>query len=209
MNFMANIKAKSTLLHSVAENTGYIKKLVDCTATVEGYSEYLLNLHRVYKAIENALVKNENNPNVKPFVTTELFRSELIQKDIEVLLGDKASSVSVLASTEAYVDRINEVSENNPELVIAHAYTRFLADLFGGRVFFSLLSEKYNIKNEALNYYTFPKIQDPKEYVMNYHNMLNTLNLSDDLKDKFVHEINNSYIYNIAISNELDIKLNK
>ncbi len=209
MKFMSDIRAKSSLLHGTAENTGYIKKLVDCKASVDGYGEYIFNLQKVYEAIESALVKNKDNSNVKPFVTTELFRSELIKKDVEALFGDKVDSLSLLPSTEAYVDRINEMSERNPEMVIAHAYTRFLADLFGGRTFFSLLSEKYNIKHDALNYYSFPGISDMKEYVMNYHNMLNSLNLSEEMCDKFIIEVNNSYIYNIAISNELDFKLNK
>lgn len=209
MKFMADIKAKSSLLHGTAENTGYIKKIVDGKASVDGYGEYIFNLQKVYEAIEDALVKNKDNSNVKPFVTTELFRAELIKKDVKALFGDRETSLSLLPSTEAYVDRINEMSERNPELVIAHAYTRFLADLFGGRVFFSLLSEKYNIKHEALNYYSFPNIGDMKEYVMNYHNMLNSLNLSEEMCNKFIIEVNNSYIYNIAISGELDFKLSK
>ena len=43
---------------------------------------------------------------------------------------------------------------------------------------------------------------------MNYHNMLNTLELTDAEKEDFLIEISNSYIYNMAISNELDAKNN-
>ena len=46
-----------------------------------------------------------------------------------------------------------------------------------------------------------------KSYVMNYHNMLNSLNLKDDEKDSFILEICNSYIYNMGISNELYAQL--
>lgn len=45
-----------------------------------------------------------------------------------------------------------------------------------------------------------------KAYVMNYHNMLNTLTLTVEEKEEFIIEICNSYIYNMAISNELDSK---
>ena len=82
MKFMMDIREKTSLLHSAAENTGYIKKLVDGTASVDGYAEYIYNLEKMYKAIENALDKNENNDVVKPFVTKELYRSELMRKDI-------------------------------------------------------------------------------------------------------------------------------
>lgn len=156
MKFMMDIREKTSLLHSAAENTGYIKKLVDGAASIEGYAEYILNLEKMYRAIEVALDKNENNEVVKPFVTKELYRSELMRKDLEFLLGDKMDSIKLLASTEACVAKIEELSEKNPELVVAYAYTRFLADLFGGRTFLSLLSTNYKISAEGLNYYQFP-----------------------------------------------------
>ena len=207
MKFMMDIREKTSLLHSAAENTGYIKKLVDGNASVEGYAEYIYNLERMYKAIEDALDKNENNAIVKPFVTRELYRSELIRKDLEFLLGDKLNSLKLLASTEACVAKIEELSKTKPELVVAYAYTRFLADLFGGRTFLSLLSTSYKISNEGLNYYQFPEINDLRGYVMKYHNMLADINLSDEMKIDFINEFNNAYIYNLAISNELEAKL--
>ena len=207
MKFMLDIREKTSLLHSAAENTGYIKKLVDGTASVDGYAEYIYNLEKMYKAIENALDKNENNDVVKPFVTKELYRSELMRKDLNFLLGDKLNSMKLLASTEACVAKIEELSETKPELVVAYAYTRFLADLFGGRTFLSLLSTSYKISNEGLNYYQFPEINDLRGYVMKYHNMLADINLSDEMKVDFINEVNNAYNYNLAISNELDAKL--
>lgn len=207
MKFMMDIREKTSLLHSAAENTGYIKKLVDGNASVEGYAEYIYNLERMYKAIEDALDKNENNNVIKPFVTRELYRSELMRKDLEFLLDDKLDSIKLLASTEACVAKIEELSETKPELVIAYAYTRFLADLFGGRTFLSLLSTNYKISNEGLNYYQFPEINDLRGYVMKYHNMLAGIELSDEMKIDFINEVNNAYIYNLAISNELDAKL--
>lgn len=207
MKFMMDIREKTSLLHSAAENTGYIKKLVDGTASVEGYAEYILNLERMYRAIEMALDKNENNEIVKPFVTRELYRSELMRKDLKFLLGDKVDSIKLLASTEACVAKIEELSEKNPELVVAYAYTRFLADLFGGRTFLSLLSTSYKISGEGLNYYNFPEITDLRGYVMKYHNMLSGINLPEEKKIDFINEVNNAYIYNLAISNELEAKL--
>ncbi|SCI90463.1 Heme oxygenase 1 [uncultured Clostridium sp.] len=207
MKFMMDIREKTSLLHSAAENTGYIKKLVDGAASIEGYAEYILNLEKMYRAIEVALDKNENNEVVKPFVTKELYRSELMRKDLEFLLGDKMDSIKLLASTEACVAKIEELSEKNPELVVAYAYTRFLADLFGGRTFLSLLSTNYKISAEGLNYYQFPEINDLRGYVMKYHNMLADIRLSEEKKIDFINEVNNAYIYNLAISNELDAKL--
>ena len=161
----------------------------------------------MYKAIEDALDKNENNTIVKPFVTERIVSFEIMRKDLEFLLGDKLNSMKLLASTEACVAKIEELSKIKPELVVAYAYTRFLADLFGGRTFLSLLSTNYKISNEGLNYYQFPEINDLRGYVMKYHNMLGEINLSNEMKIDFINEVNNAYIYNLAISNELEAKL--
>lgn len=207
MKFMMEIKEKTALLHSATENTGYIKKILNGTATVQGYAEYIYNLERMYRAIEESLDENKDNKIVKPFVTKELYRSERMRKDLDFLLKSNSDSIKLLASTEACVARIKEVSKNKPELIIAYAYTRFLADLFGGRIFLSILSKDYKISEEGLNYYQFPDIKDFKEYVMKYHNMLGEINLSDDMKTEFINEVSNAYAYNAAISNELDAKL--
>ena len=161
----------------------------------------------MYKAIEDALDKNSDNPIVKDFITKELYRYELIEKDIKHLLGSKVSDMNLLASTVACVARINELSDTKPELIIAYAYTRFLADLFGGRLFYDLLSNEYKIADEGLNYYNFKELGDMREYTMNYAAKLDSINLDDNLKQEFINEVNNAYIYNLAISNELEIKL--
>ena len=42
---------------------------------------------------------------------------------------------------------------------------------------------------------------------MGYGARLSGINISDNLKTEFINEVNNAYIYNLAISNELEIKL--
>ena len=207
MEFITNIRNASHTLHSASEHTGYIKRILAKNATKEGYGEYLYNLSAMYKAIEDALDKNSTHPVVKDFITKELNRHELIEKDIKYLLGDKVSSMNLLASTIASIARINEIANTKPELIVAYAYTRFLADLFGGRMFYELFSKEYKIENEGLNYYNFEGIDDMRGYAMRYGAKLSSMSLADNLKTEFINEVNNAYIYNLAISNELETKL--
>ena len=207
MEFITNIRNASHTLHSASEHTGYIKRILAKNATKEGYGEYLYNLSAMYKAIEDALDKNSNHPVVKDFITKELYKHELLEKDIKYLLGDKVSSMNLLASTIASIARINEIANTKPELIVAYAYTRFLADLFGGRMFYELFSKEYKIENEGLNYYSFEGIDDMRGYAMKYGAKLSSMSLADNLKTEFINEVNNAYIYNLAISNELETKL--
>ena len=202
MDLMTNIRKSSATLHSAAEHSGFIKRIVDGNASRESYAEYLFNLSAMYKSIEDAIENNSTNEIIKDFVTPELYRYDLIQKDLKFLLGDKLVEMELLPSTLAFIDKINDLEKTNPELIIAYAYTRFIADLFGGRTFIH-----YKVDPECLNYYSCDKIKDIRSYVMNYANKINNLNLSKEMEVKFINEISNAYIYNLAISNELEAKL--
>lgn len=204
MEFMKLIRQKSMILHRAAENSGFLQRLVKGDTTVSGYAEYLYNLCAVYEAIEQSLESAREVEALKPFITPELYRTAKIKKDLEYLLPNH--SLTLLASTEAYVARIHEVAANTPELVIPHAYTRFLADLFGGRTLANLMSETYQISNDGLNYYDFDELEDIRTYVMSYHHKLGALVLDETLKQAFLNEVSNAYIYNLAISEELEAK---
>ena len=207
MDLITKIRRNTSALHSASEHTGFIKRIVDGNACKDSYAEYLFNLSAMYKAIEDTIEKNASNEVIKDFVTKELYRYELIQKDLEFLLGDKLKDMTLLPSTKAFVERIEELEKTNPELIIAYAYTRFIADLFGGRTFISLLSVNYKVPKEGLNYYNCDQIKDIRSYVMNYASKINSINLTEELENKLINEVSNAYIYNLAISCELEAKL--
>ena len=207
MDLITKIRRNTGALHSASEHTGFIKRIVDGQACKDSYAEYLFNLSAMYKAIEDTIEKNISNEVIKNFATKELYRYELIQKDLEFLLGDKLNDMNLLPSTKAFIERIEEIDNTNPELIIEYAYTRFIADLFGGRTFIALLSVNYKVPKEGLNYYNCDQIKDIRSYVMNYASKINSINLSEELENKLINEVSNAYIYNLAISCELEAKL--
>ncbi|MEG0854995.1 MAG: biliverdin-producing heme oxygenase [Terrisporobacter sp.] len=207
MDLMTKIRKNTATLHSAAEHTGFIKRIVDGHACKDTYAEYLFNLHFMYKAIEETIEKNKDNKVVQEFATTELYKSELIKKDLEFLLGDKLETMELLPSTSTFINRIKEIDNSNSELIVAYAYTRFIADLFGGRTFVALLAVNYKVAAEGLNYYKCDGVKDIRAYVMNYANKINNMNLSVELEAKLINEVSNAYIYNLAISCELEAKL--
>ena len=207
MDLLTKIRKNTGTLHSAAEHSGFIKRIVDGNTSKESYAEYLFNLSAMYKAIEDTIDKNSSNEIVKDFVTKELYKYELIQKDLEFLLGDKLNTMELLPSTLSFIERINEIDNSSPELIVAYAYTRFIADLFGGRTFVSLLNVNYKVPSEGLNYYNCDGIKNIRAYVMDYAMKINNINLPSDLEDKLIVEVSNAYIYNLAISQELEAKL--
>lgn len=204
MNFLKTIQGDTKRLHGMAENTGFIKRLVDGNATIKTYGEYIYNLYFVYKAIEDNLQKHTDDKILKEFITPEVFRADSLLKDSKFLLGDEIDSIQMCDSTKVFVNRLNEISNTNPNLLVAHAYTRYLADLFGGRTIYEIVKSKYDISSEGLNYYIFDKIPNLKEFVMMYHEKLNLIKLADKDKNDFLNEVCLSYVFNISLSNEIE-----
>ena len=207
MDLITKIRKNTGALHSAAEHSGILKRIVDGNASVDGYVEYLFNLSAMYKVIEETIENNKDNEVVKEFATPELYRYKLIEKDLKYFLGENSDKYELLASTIAFVEKIKEIGNTNPELIVAYAYTRFIADLFGGRTFVALLSVNYKVPAEGLNYYNCDGIKNIRAYVMNYAVKINDIKLSSELEEKLVTEVSNAYIYNLAISQELEAKL--
>ncbi|MGL4654852.1 MAG: heme oxygenase (biliverdin-producing) [Sarcina sp.] len=204
-NFAMTMRTSNNNLHTAAEKTGFNARLVEGRATRESYTEYLFNLKAAYEAIERNLDKYSDVEGLKPFITKDLYRTAQIEKDLKILAKDK--EFELLPSAKAYVARIDEIGEKNPMLLVAHAYTRFLADLFGGRTIFQIVKENYKIEDEALNYFMFPEVEDVRMRSMAYIGNLAKMDLSEEVQGLFLNEIANSYLYNIGISVELEAKL--
>eukprot|EP00586_Coscinodiscus_wailesii_P009903 CAMPEP_0172511654 /NCGR_PEP_ID=MMETSP1066-20121228/237973_1 /TAXON_ID=671091 /ORGANISM="Coscinodiscus wailesii, Strain CCMP2513" /LENGTH=82 /DNA_ID=CAMNT_0013291119 /DNA_START=339 /DNA_END=584 /DNA_ORIENTATION=- len=62
-----------------------------------------------------------------------LRRVNSISEDMEYFYGAEwKNKIATSHAAQKYIDRVVEVSRNEPKLLIAHQYTRYLGDLFGG-----------------------------------------------------------------------------
>jgi len=65
---------------------------------------------------------------------------------------------------QEYVQRLEECGKENPELLIAHAYTRYLGDLSGGQILKRLAQRNYGLKSDGTNFYDFPLVSNMKVF---------------------------------------------
>ncbi len=121
--------------HTMAENVNFIKSFLGGVIDKGSYTEMLSKLYFVYEAIENAMEKNKEHEYIKPIYFPELNRTESLKEDLIFHYGeDWLENVTLSKATLDYVNRINAISKEKPELLVAHAYTRYLGDLSGGQI---------------------------------------------------------------------------
>jgi len=191
--------------HSMAENTAFVTGFFRGIATKSAFSQLVADLYFVYRAMEDAFSASAD-PSVRALDYPSLRRVPALEEDMAYYFGDGwASTVKPTAATRKYVARIEEVAAEAPYLLIAHMYTRYLGDLFGGQMMGGMARRSLGLDaGSGTAFYTFVDIQDAKGFIEEWYRELNALELSDAQKQAIVDEANLVFALNIEIFDELD-----
>ncbi|KAL3912910.1 MAG: hypothetical protein SGARI_000918 [Bacillariaceae sp.] len=143
----------------------------------------------------------------------ELRRLEALQKDMSYFYGGeqgdwKHQVPAPTPATKKYVARIRQLINNSDEsyLLIAHQYTRYLGDLFGGQMMGGMAQRTMKLPDDGsgVAFYQFDSIDSTKDYITDWYQRLNDLDLTEEQKEKIVDEANLVFELNIGILEELE-----
>jgi heme oxygenase len=205
-NLAIQLREGTSKSHSMAENVSFVKSFLGGVIDKESYKKMVANLYFVYVAIEEAMERNKTHKCIEPIFYQELNRRKSLEKDLEFYYGkDWQDKVNPSPATQAYVERIYTVSENKPELLVAHAYTRYLGDLSGGQILKKIAQRAMNLKdNQGLAFYDFDQIKDEQDFKQKYKLALDNLPISSDDTSKIIAEANVSFNLNMKMFQELE-----
>ena len=74
MNFSKQIKEGTKASHTMAENTGFVRNFLAGMVNEENYRGLIANFYFVYRALEEEVAKNKDNPVLAPIAFDELKR---------------------------------------------------------------------------------------------------------------------------------------
>lgn len=210
-NLATKLREGTKKSHSMAENTGFIACFLKGTVEKNSYRKLVSNLYFVYSAMEEEMRKHQNHPVLSKMYFPELERKESLERDLAYYFGANwRDQVAPSAATQAYVDRIHEVAETDPELMIAHLYTRYLGDLSGGQILKKIAQNGMNLSDgEGTNFYEFKQISDEREFKKQYRATLDALPIDDAKGDRIVDEANDAFGSNMKMFKELEGNLIK
>jgi heme oxygenase (biliverdin-producing, ferredoxin) len=154
--FADRLRSYTQVLHEQAERSGFVAMLLRGTATRRGYALFLANLWPAYDALEKGLKAHASAPGIATLADTSVYRASSLDSDLRALLGSEwRTRVPLLPAGAEYARRIETCSEKRSELLIAHAYVRYLGDLSGGRVLKQVLIRSLQLNEESLSFYDF------------------------------------------------------
>jgi len=207
------LKTGTEEAHKEAESVHFVKNFIRGKIDRNLYALFVAQMFHVYRCLETEL--NEHAPRnfADCHFPKELNRSEALREDIDFWQGS-TDDPPISPATQDYLDRIRTVAKERPLLLLAHAYTRYLGDLSGGKILARvakralLLGSDENGVTEGLAFYDFPLLRGSvKAFKDRYRQALNDLQFEDpdEAVQAIVQEANIAFLLNMRLFEELDV----
>ncbi|XP_015245874.1 PREDICTED: heme oxygenase 1 [Cyprinodon variegatus] len=200
------IKAATKENHVRAENTQLMLSYQKGQITLPQYKVLLCSLYEIYKALEEELDRNSSHPAVAPiYFPQELARLESIERDLEYFFGPNwRNQVIVPAATHRYEQRLRKIGKEKPELLVSHAYTRYLGDLSGGQVLGKITQKSLGLSSkEGLSFFSFPGVSSPNRFKQLYRSRMNSVELTEEARAAVLEEAVAAFELNIQVFDDL------
>ena len=163
----------------------------------------MASLYHIYVALEEEIERNKENPVYTPlYFPEELHRRAALEQDMAFWYGPRwQEAIPYTQATKRYVQRLQEVGRTEPELLVAHAYTRYLGDLSGGQVLKKIAQKALNLPSsgEGLAFFTFPNIASATKFKQLYRSRMNTLEMTPEVRQRVLDEAKTAFLLNIQV----------
>lgn len=192
--------------HTMAENVGFVRGFLAGVVDQRSYRQLVANFYFIYGALEAELERHKDHPVLSLIHFPELWREQTLEADLAYYYGASwPTLIKPSPACEAYVAQIKAISDSQPELLVAHAYTRYMGDLSGGQILKNIAKRAMGLQDGAgTAFYEFPQIRNPGPFKIKYRAALDALPISDDQAKAIVSEANSSFHMNMKMFKELE-----
>jgi heme oxygenase len=210
-NLASKLREGTKKAHTMAENVGFVKCFLKGVVEPTSYRKLVANLYFVYSAMEEEMERHQQHPILSQLYFKELNRQRSLEQDLKYYFGSQwREEIALSPAGEAYVQRIREVSNSEPELLISHLYTRYLGDLSGGQILKGIAQRAMNLADgQGTAFYEFKDIPDEKQFKATYRQTLDQLPIDEATGDRIVDEANAAFGMNMKLFQELEGNLIK
>ena len=205
MALAQELKTGTKRSHTAAENTKFVGSFLRGVVSEQNYRTLIKDFYFVYSALEEEMERLEDDEFLKPIHFKELNRLNFLKWDLRYYYGPNwMMEVKPSEACIQYTERIHEVADKDPYLLVGHHYTRYLGDLSGGQILKGIAEKALNLpKNEGLHFYDFPKIDDKKEFKTKYRAALDALTTDSSKINDIIAEANYAFRLNMYMFDEL------
>jgi heme oxygenase len=210
-NLATKLREGTKKAHSMAENMGFVKCFLKGVVEKNSYRKLIGNFYFIYSAMEEEMDRHKDHPLLGKIYYQQLNRQRSLEQDLSFYYGaDWKSQIVLSPAGQAYVNRIREIANSAPELLIAHSYTRYIGDLSGGQILKNIAVRAMNLaEGEGTAFYEFQDIPDEKQFKVGYRQALDELPIDDATASRIVEEANAAFGMNMKLFQEMEGSLIK
>ena len=211
VNLATMLREGTKKSHTMAENVGFVKCFLKGVVEKKSYRKLVADLYFVYSAMEEEMEKLKDHEILSKIYFPILNRKQSLESDLQFYFGNNwEKEIKISDSAKDYVARIREISQTQPELLVAHSYTRYLGDLSGGQILKKISQKAMNLSDgEGTSFYEFADISDEKAFKDTYRQAMNDLPVDMEMAELIVEEANDAFGLNMRVFQELEGNLVK
>lgn len=182
------LKEETKELHEKAESHPLMKSFIEGKYKKEHLFQYLVNLRPLYESVEQRLIVKDIHKNF------DLCRSRLLSKDIAVLYKEgvvNQENIDILNLKKNTISWVaNQWQIDDVRYLISDLYVRWLADLYGGRIFAETLSP----------YVQTYRVNDVKGAISDVRDIINN---TDSMHDVIVYRAKAFFEFHTELFDEI------
>lgn len=187
--------------HAMAEKTALMSHIAHGCFSRELYCLLLSSLWIVYKGLENELQAGTSA--VHSLLLPGIERADRIEQDLVFLCEDWPRPSPALTSL-AYASHLKAISKDSPWRLGAHAYVRYLGDLYGGQMLGQIVARTLNLKDgRGVHFYDFREASEQcgglDKLKAAFRRALDNLPLTEEQELQFLEEARTAFRLNIAL----------
>lgn len=195
--------------HTAAENTAFMKCFLKGIVEREPFRKLLANLYLVYSTLELELQRLQDHPIVGRIYFADLNRQSNLEKDLAYFYGETwREHLEPLPAGQVYVDRIRNVANTDPALLVAHAYVRYMGDLSGGQSLKNIIRSALSLPaDQGTAFYEFEHLatsEARRAFKETYRKALDSLPLDEATAQRIVYEANHAFQLNRNVMHDLE-----
>jgi len=156
-NLAESLREATWPQHRNVERSPFVQALLRGELDRKAYCLMLRSLREIYAALERNLALQSEHRALAPVDPARLFRCEALEEDLAYLHGPRwQDDLAPRSAALQYANRLDEISRERPELLLAHAYVRYLGDLSGGQALKHVVARSLALpEGEGTRFYEF------------------------------------------------------
>lgn len=199
------LKSETRTLHTEAERSVFMGVLLRGKMARTAYCALLRNLHAIYAAMEPALARHAAHPAIAPVFAAPLARTRSLAADLDALHGPGwGAALAVQPSVTQYVLRLQQIDADEPELLLAHAYVRYLGDLSGGQMLSRIVAQSMGLAaGQGTAFYDFGDASETTQLTRAFRDGLQAIAVGEVGVDAIVAEARSAFRRHQTLFEEL------